>query len=457
LKGFVPTPEALVDLMVDKLFRGRLPSENERVLDPGAGRGAFVDGILRWCAKHRCALPSIVAIESDPQHAAYLRDRFAGVDKVDVREIDFLAEAEGSYEYVVGNPPYVAITGLSDAERVRYRANFTTAKGRFDLYLLFFEQSIRLLKPSGRLVFVTPEKFTYVESAASLRGLLSKTWIEELHFLDEESFPGLVTYPVITTLSRTDARARSLVLDRQGTERRLMLPVTEDPWLPALRGAAQLAGRFRLEHACKRISCGVATGADAVFVTDSNSLDPSLRKFAHPTVAGRDLISPLMPSTKRVMLVPYDRDGKLLPESELGALYDYLIEKGRHERLLERTCVLRKPWYAFHENPPMRDLLQPKLLCKDIGVSPRFVIERAGDVIPRHSVYYLVPALPSAIDQLADYLNSASSRDWLRDNCQRAANGFLRLQSHVLKRLPIPDALAVAVGVPNALGVALTA
>lgn len=30
---------------------------------------------------------------------------------------------------------------------------------------------------------------------------------------------------------------------------------------------------------------------------------------------------------------------------------------------------------------------------------------------------------------------------WLTANCQRAANGYLRLQSHVLKRLPLPERL----------------
>ena len=103
--------------------------------------------------------------------------------------------------------------------------------------------------------------------------------------------------------------------------------------------------------------------------------------------------------------------------------------------------MLSKPWYAFHETPPLRDILRPKVLCKDIGANPLFVIDRDGYVVPRHSVYYIVPANPERIDDLADYLNSADAASWLRDHCQRAANGFLRLQSHVLKHLPLPESL----------------
>jgi hypothetical protein len=86
-------------------------------------------------------------------------------------------------------------------------------------------------------------------------------------------------------------------------------------------------------------------------------------------------------------------------------------------------------------------MLRPKLICKDITSEPFFVTDPTGQLVPRHSVYYIVPRNPNHLDGLAEYLNSMEARDWLRGHCQRAANGFLRLQSHVLKRLPIPSEL----------------
>jgi adenine-specific DNA-methyltransferase len=69
------------------------------------------------------------------------------------------------------------------------------------------------------------------------------------------------------------------------------------------------------------------------------------------------------------------------------------------------------------------------------------VIDRKGDIDQRHSTYYLVPLDAVDLDELAGHLNSSTSREWLRAHCQRAANGFLRLQSQVLKRLPVPASL----------------
>jgi hypothetical protein len=194
-----------------------------------------------------------------------------------------------------------------------------------------------------------------------------------------------------------------------------------------------------------RLSCGVATGADSVFVRPAEGLDPALRPFVHPTIAGRELVPATTDITPRhVMLIPYGADGRLIPLKQLGAFRRYLVRDDVRRRLLARTCVKRKPWYAFHETPALRDILRPKILCKDIGATPHFWVDRSGEIVPRHSVYYIVPREPAAIDVIADYLRSPSAHEWLRRNCQRAAKGFLRLQSRVLQRLPVPDDLARA-------------
>lgn len=443
--------------MVAKLFANGPPCAQARVLDPGSGRGAFIDGIIRWCSARGVALPRITGVESDPVHAAYLRARYGTMAGIDIQERDFLGTMSGPFDYIIGNPPYVGLAGLSEPERAEYRTSFRTARGRFDLSALFFEQAVRLLCSSGRMVFITPEKFLYVQSAAPLRCLLSRVRIDELHFLDESTFEKLVTYPVVTTLSRVESRQATRVVTREGTVRLASLRGGTESWLPALQGLPAEPPGHTLADISTRVSCGVATGADSVFVVPSTDLHPSLRDFAYPTIAGRELSGGEISLRKHVMLLPYTRDGHLIPEARLDALGDYLLEPRRRTKLLSRTCVRQKPWYAFHETPPLRYLLRPKLLCKDICAEPFFVADHHGTVIPRHSVYYIVPRESSHLDVLAGYLNSPAPAEWLRAHCQRAANGYLRLQSHVLKRLPIPADLAVQLGAAPSLATGLAA
>ncbi len=438
VKGFVPTPPEVVDLMVQKLFAEGPPPAGSTVLDPGCGEGEFIDGILRACRRHGWDVPQITGVELDPRRAATAKQRFAGEPHVEIRRSDFLAESSERYDYIIANPPYVAITALSPKERDRYRKQFAAATGRFDLYMLFFEQALRLLGSGGTLVFITPEKFLYVESARPLRVLLQQHRLAELHFTSESTFSDRVTYPLITTIRSARRGPLVRVIHRNGATA-LVRVHGGDSWLPAIAGYAGNGVRSTLADVTRRISCGVATGADGVFVMPTASVPDALRRFAYPTISGRQIsaVGPLR--SRSSLLVPYDKTGALLAESRLGALGKHLREPETQQQLLSRTCVGRKPWYAFHDSFPADDLTRPKLLCKDIVESPFFVIDHTGGIVPRHSVYYIVPADPNDLIPLAAYLNSDEARAWLRAHCQRAANGFLRLQSRVLRQLPVPE------------------
>jgi hypothetical protein len=431
--------------MVELLFRAHPPRPGDTVLDPGCGTGEFIDGIIRWCHRHRLALPRVTGIESDPRHLPVLRAKYEGLHAVSIQHADFLTDARTKYNFIVGNPPYVAITGLSESEKARYRARYATARARFDLYLLFFEQALRSLAPSGRLVFITPEKYLYVETAGPLRDLLARNHLEEIQLVREDTFGELVTYPTITVV-RNAPPAATQVRHRDGSLVTVSLPSGKSPWLPLLEGSAPHQAAVTLGDLCLRISCGVATGADSVFVRLARGLDPALQRFARPTIAGRQLTPDTSDLPQRfVMLIPYDEHGRLRPLEQLGALGRYLMRDDIRERLLARTCVKRKPWYAFHETPALDDILRPKILCKDIGETPQFWVDRLGGIVPRHSVYYLVPRDPAAIDVILGYLRSPAAHQWLVQNCQRASKGFLRFQSRVLRRLPLPDDVVYAV------------
>jgi adenine-specific DNA-methyltransferase len=438
MRGFVPTPLATVDLMVAKLLDD-LPAPGRcRLLDPGCGEGEFIDGVIRYCRARGVPLPHITGVELHPGRAAAARARFADVPEVEVLEADFLTTSYEAFDLIIGNPPYVSILGLDATERDAYRAAFATARGRFDLYMLFFEQALRLLRQEGRLVFITPEKYLYVETARPLRKLLLSRHVAELHFVHEDTFGGLVTYPLITVVSGKKTPSATRVVSRTGGVSMVALG-TIDSWQPLLHGHEPDNGRLVLEDVALRVSCGVATGADPVFVCPSAGLPDGLRPFAYPTVSGRQLRAGVPPVPDRVMLAPYDASGQLLPERALGALGAFLRRPDRRTQLESRTCVARKQWYAYHDNFPIDVMRRPKLLCKDITEVPFFVVDRSGEIVPRHSVYYIVPADPDILEPLASHLNSDEVVDWMRAHCQRASKGFLRMQSSVLKNIPLPD------------------
>lgn len=446
MKGHVPTPEDLAESIVRDLFEPRTPSSHDRILYPGSGTAPFAAAVEQLCNEEGWELPRGLGIELDPEHISTARER--ELEHVCFEKRDFLAgdfpATVDEFDYIVGNPPYVPIEGLDDSEKSKYRDKFTTATGRFDLYLLFFEQALNLLAEGGRLSFVTPEKFEYVEAASPLRRLLTNgdICVESIDHLDENSFQGDVTFPCVTTLHRngSDSKSQTRVRLRDDTEHEAKLPTNGDSWASSIRGGSitEFETGVTLGDVTIRISPGMATGADAVFVNKREDVSQLSPEWVYPTVSGTQLTVEDGPRTDSVLVCPYDKKGDLYSEDELDVFRDWA--EFHRPRLEDRSCVKKqgKEWYAWHENPPMEDLLQPKIVFRDISREPQFWPEREGDVIPRHSVYYLLPKEPDLFDPLLEYLNGPEARAWMEANCQKAANGFLRLQTRVLEDLPVP-------------------
>ena len=234
MKGFVPTPPSIVDHMVAKLFGKKFPSPKDTLLDPGCGKGAFIEGIIRWCEKNDRELPRITGIDSDPKHIAVAREKFSEFPSIQIRNEDFLLYVPEKFKFIIGNPPYVPITGLTDQEKNVYRTLFQSATGRFDLYFLFFEQALNCLEKGGKLVFITPEKYLSVKSASQLRIILSGYSINEIDLVHEQSFGNLVTYPAITTITHRKSDAPTAIIFRDGQKKSVQLPRDGTSAFPAL-------------------------------------------------------------------------------------------------------------------------------------------------------------------------------------------------------------------------------
>ena len=77
--------------------------------------------------------------------------------------------SNGGFDVVVGNPPYVRVDHLDKKDKEYWKRKFDFTKGKYDLYYLFIELSLKLLKDGGVLGFIVPNKFCAASSARTLR------------------------------------------------------------------------------------------------------------------------------------------------------------------------------------------------------------------------------------------------------------------------------------------------
>ncbi len=113
---------------------------------------------------------------------------------------EVFARPSPGFDAVIGNPPYVRIyRGQLPAEDVAYfQHRFRSAHMKFDLYVLFVELGIGLLRKGGRLGFIVPDKFTTSPYGEPLRELILQNRLESILDLREERvFPGVAVAPII--------------------------------------------------------------------------------------------------------------------------------------------------------------------------------------------------------------------------------------------------------------------
>ena len=109
-------------------------------------------------------------------------EQFAGY-KIDFDFKLFFSEVwreKGGFDVVIGNPPYVNIYSIPDNDKTVYNKVYTTAYKKYDLYVLFFEKGLALLKKSGGINLITSNKYFSQPYGLKLRELFLKYRILEL-------------------------------------------------------------------------------------------------------------------------------------------------------------------------------------------------------------------------------------------------------------------------------------
>ena len=91
---------------------------------------------------------------------------------------------QGGFDLVIGNPPYISALNMKKQipEEVRkiYKNDFVVNKGSVDMYILFFEKGLRLLRKNGVLVFITPSKYLSARYGIELRKFILSYSLEQL-------------------------------------------------------------------------------------------------------------------------------------------------------------------------------------------------------------------------------------------------------------------------------------
>ena len=371
--------------------------------------------------------------------------------------------ADGGFDVVLGNPPWVRGERLPASVRERLAARYAVFRPSSDrrgfahlpdLSVAFVERALQLVREDGVVGMLLPAKILRAGYAGPLRAHIRRhatvIALEDMSHAPH-GFAATV-FPMVAVLRRREPDSRAPVEitlhaghggPLRGTAAQQDLPLDPDaprsPWLAlpsvtlhatrhALRAGPRLDERFRPR-------LGVKTGANEVFVREASRAHELPSAFRVPAVQGRD-IEPYRIRPGAVLMALLDRAGRplpALPPEVTAYLGPWTATLGR--RSDAKGAV---PWALFRT-----ELLAARwlVLWRDIaGALEAAPLDRrhAGAPVPLNTCYGVAVSDEDTAWWLSAWLNSRPIGALALALAERASGGVYRFSAGVVGALPLP-------------------
>lgn len=283
--------------------------------------------------------------------------------------------AKGGFDVVIGNPPYGDYFNEIEKNFLlkKYSMSFS---GTFDMYIVFFEIALTILKPKGLLCFITPNTFIDYSQFSGLRKLLKKeNNIEQVIGLTKV-FDDAIVDTAIILLSKKMIQTPFF----KGKIFKTKLSDIEISEIPELSSKNLDSDGFVLKNSGSfdvrkfatkfpiklsdliKITQGITTGGNECFLNSKKYfLDNGIsQKYYHKVLKGKTI------NRYRIM---FDDDYILYStkttDVETQCTIENLLKPYKEKLAKKRETIQGKlPWYCLHWSRNEQDFNEPKILIR---------------------------------------------------------------------------------------------
>ncbi len=475
--GVVYTPAPVVELILDNV----LPANSDElaaaaICDPACGDGAFLTAVAHRVlarlsrADALAALRRMTGYDIDQNAIARCRAQLDTIinswypsERIDwnlsVRNVlqrKLFNDDYGQFTHVVGNPPYVRVQHLEQSGRQRIVGQWNVIRGATDLYLVFYELGLGLVRSGGTVGYITPSSWLRSDSGSLLRShLVQSHKVQKIIDCGEHQvFPGVTTYTAIAVIQKhgkteyipvekydglTVANGGAVILDKDDPSKPWWVAPTDGDRERML----SLARRGVPLDDVADIHVGIQTLADRVFIrpaADTTGLEPWILRPIVKASVMKDGHDPV----RRAVIFPYDDHGKLLSEvyiaSQAPAAYEWLVS--HKTRLLNRDKGKFDParWYAFGRHVSITSGFGDKILTSGMNRRPNFQLCPDPDAT-FYSGYCVKPKPDVDMGRLLAALNSDDMDFFIRHTSRPYQGGWMSYAKSFIKDFPVPQSV----------------
>lgn len=325
----------------------------------------------------------------------------------------------GGFDIVVGNPPYVdseSMTKNVPKERIWLTANYRTARGNWDLFVLFVQKGVDVLKACGYSSMIMPNKILSAPYAKALRQYISTKYkLIGITDVTKEGVFDVGVYPIITNIKNDTTSLRLTV--RDGVKEVISKDSIENTNLPD-NWALLLSGNSQIVHkvGTQRLGDMFSTAAAAT-VAEAYELKEILSE-------NKDAISGKIINTGTID--PYTTDWGV-------SSMNYIKDKYKHP-YVDLAELREKEWHDLN-----------KIIVAGMALRIEAVYSNGNEYLPAKStaVIYRKDNNENSLKSLLALLNSKyASYLFKQANSQLSmAGGYMNVNANNLSGLQIPIAI----------------
>lgn len=344
-----------------------------------------------------------------------------------------------SFDYVVGNPPYISYRMLDIKTRDFVKKNYEVCKnGKFDYCYAFIEKGVSYLKEGGKLIFLIPGSIFKNVFSKKLRDFLLPD-LNEIHDYgakklfnkgqDNREKNILTSSAIILLVKNSNTKSIRYFDEEKNIQKIILKKNLKDKWIFT---SSNHSGKKRFGDYFK-VSNSIATLYNKAYIIhEENSL--FFEEDGEQTII-KDTASPrgLELKIKEKIIFPYFYDN--------GKLRRYKIEEFKQKfpkvvkHLLEYDEQLRKRnndkgalWFEYGRSQALRDMNQPKLLTSIVVTKKVKVYELTKNNIP-YSGIYIIPISTMTLKEAKKILESKEFFEYIKGVGISASGDSIRITS----------------------------
>jgi adenine-specific DNA-methyltransferase len=368
------------------------------------------------------------------------------------------------FDLIIGNPPYFSLTKIQEQSTFFSKAGYKTYSKGGDIYCLFYERGIQILKAQGFLTYITSNSWL----RAIYGELLKKYFIEQMQPLtllnieDSQVFKEVTVESNIISLQKSKNAVPFFVcnlsddyligssLSEYFVKNSFEFNLHDNPdWIIGDEQTSRL--KHKIEQGSKllkdfdvTINFGIKTGYNAAFIIDENiknqliNENPNSAEIIKPILRGRDLKKYNYEFAEQWAICAFPCLN--LEIDKYPAILKHLLNFGKKRLEQSGNEGSRKKtsnkWFETQDSISYwKDFEKPKIIWGEISDKPKFAFDEVNHyaeattfLMTGNDLKYLLAILNSKVSEW--YFNQISTTTGMGTN---------RWKKYKIELLPIKD------------------